>query len=51
MVPACRGRGAAAFQAACRFPLPRSPVCVSPGLELGIVALEGFDSADFWGVV
>lgn len=51
MLPACfRGRGAAAFQAACRFPLSRTPVAVSFGLELGIAALEGYDSADFWGV-
>lgn len=51
MVPACfRGRGAAAFQAACRFPLSRTPVCVSPGLELGIAALERYDSSAFWGV-
>lgn len=51
MVPACfRGRGAAAFHAACRFPLSRTPVCVSPGLELGIAALECYDSSAFSGV-
>lgn len=59
MVPAfSRGRGAAAFDfslqaafsAASRFPLRFTPVGLPVPLELGISALDGFDSSNFWGV-